>query len=243
MHIELSDVDSRVFGRNVLAIYDFDPATDFAGVEAEYVGRFNPAYVSCKIPLERVGDAHVLESHGFNLIECQIRFGINLRKPFPVPALGRYAFELVTREDDLDQVLDIAGTTFVDDRLSIDLALSPEISGRRYREFVTKSFRSPDEAVYRLYDREKEKTVAFKTHLLRGPEEVLFLLAGVHPDYKKLGIGVLSTYLELNALIDKGVKKGVTHISAANYPVFNLHISNLGFQVMTVFGVFRKLYG
>jgi hypothetical protein len=36
---------------------------------------------------------------------------------------------------------------------------------------------------------------------------------------------------------------GVTHISAANYPIFNLELGQLGFRVTTTFAVMRKLYG
>lgn len=242
MKVELSEIDSRVFGRSVLAIHDLDPAADFAAFERDYVERFNPVYVACKVPLERVADTHVLERHGFNLIECQIRSAIKLRKPFDVSAFRQYEFERVTREEDLAEVLEIAATTFVHDRFSIDLTLSPEISGNRYKEYVLKSFRSTDEAVYRLIDRTSGRVVAFKTHLYRGGNEVLFLLGGVHAEYKSLGIGLINEYFEFNELIAKGIKKGVTHISAANYPVFNLEIGNLGFRVLTTFAVLRKLY-
>ena len=242
MKVDLVEIDSRVFGRNVLAINDLDPQADFATFERDYVGRFNPVYVSCKVPLERVTDTHVLERHGFNLIECQIRSCIKLRKPFDVSAFGQYAFEQVIREEDLPEILEIAATTFVHDRFSMDLALPPEVSGNRYKEYVLKSFHSPDEAVCRLVERASGRTVAFKTHLYHAPDEVRFLLGGVRNDLKNLGLGPLNGYFEFNELIRKGVRKGITHISASNYPVFNLEIGNLGFRVMTVFAAMRKLY-
>jgi hypothetical protein len=39
-----------------------------------------------------------------------------------------------------------------------------------------------------------------------------------------------------------GVRRGTTHISAANYPIFNLEIGRLGFRVVRTFAVLRKLY-
>lgn len=242
MKAELLEIDSRVFGRSVLSIQDFDPAADFAAFEREYVAAHNPVYVACKVPLECITDTHILEQHGFNLIECQIKSAIKLRKPYDVATFRQYAFELVTREEDLPEILDIAATTFVHDRFSIDLALSPEISGNRYKEYVRKSFRSPDESVHRLVEIATGRTVAFKTHKRMSESEVLFLLGGVHPDYKKLGLGLINGYFEFNALIAQGVKRGITHISAGNYPVFNLEIGNLGFRVLTTYAVMRKLY-
>jgi hypothetical protein len=64
----------------------------------------------------------------------------------------------------------------------------------------------------------------------------------VHRDYKSLGLGMISEYFEFNELMRKGIRKGITHISAANYPVFNLEIAQLGFRVLAVFAVMRKTY-
>jgi hypothetical protein len=240
MKIERIAIDSRVLGGNVLAIQDFDPAADFAAFERGYIADYAPVYVSAKIPLERISQVHALESAGFQLAECQIRSTIKLRKSYDVSAFP-YDFERVDREEDLGGVLDIAATTFVHDRFTTDRAIDPTASGARYREYVRQSFVSPDEAVYRLIDREG-RTVAFKTHRYLGGTEVLFLLGGVHADYKNLGLGLINEYFEFNELIRKGIRKGITHISAANYPVFNLEIAQLGFRVLTTFAVMRKTY-
>ena len=241
MRIECLGHDSRIFGRNAMAIYEFDPSADFSLFESDYRKRYDPFYVSCKIPLERVMDVHLLEHHGFNLIECQIRSAIKLRKIYDVSPFP-YDFEQVTREEDLADVLVIAGTTFVHDRFSIDSGLPPGVSGARYREYVRHSLHAPDEAVCRLIERTTGHTVAFKTHRYVSADEVLFLLGGVHPDFKNVGIGLINEYFEFNFLIRKGIRRGVTHISAANYPVFNLEIANLGFRVLATFAVMRKLY-
>ena len=240
MKIERIAIDSEILGGSVLAIQDFDPAADFAAFERGYIADYAPVYVSAKIPLERISEVHALEGAGFQLAECQIRSTIKLRKPYDVAAFP-YDFERVVREEDLGGVLDIAATTFVHDRFTTDRAIDPAASGARYREYVRKSFVSPDEAVYRLIDREG-RTLAFKTHRYLGGTEVLFLLGGVHPDYKNLGLGMISEYFEFNELIRKGIRKGTTHISAANYPVFNLEIAQLGFRVLTTFAVMRKTY-
>jgi hypothetical protein len=239
--VERIGIDSRVLGRSVLAVHEFDASADFASFERRYIAEYDPVYVSVKIPLERIAEVHDLESAGFHLVECQIRSRVKLRKLHDVSAFP-YDFERVTREVDLGEVLDIAGTTFVHDRFRVDGSIDPGAPGARYREYVRQSFLSPDEAVYRLVDRSTGHTVAFKTHRYVSETEVLFLLGGVHPDYKNLGLGLINEYFEFNELIGKGIRHGVTHISAANYPVFNLEIGNLGFRVLTTFAVLRKIY-
>lgn len=241
MRVERIEIDSRLCGYNVLAIHDFVPASDFPVFERAYVEEHAPGYVSCKAPLEDLAAVHTLEQAGFNLIECQIRSAIKLRDTFDVSRFP-YDFMQVTREEDLNEVLEIAGVTFVHDRFSVDAAIAPGISGNRYREYVQNSFRSPREAVYRLVDRATRQTVAFKTHRIVNSSEVLFLLGGVHPEFKSLGLGVISEYCEFNELIRKGIRRGVTHISASNYPIFNLEIGHLGFRVVATFAVMRKVY-
>jgi hypothetical protein len=39
-----------------------------------------------------------------------------------------------------------------------------------------------------------------------------------------------------------GFRRAATHISAINYPVFNLEIGSLGFRVNATFAVLRKVY-
>lgn len=241
MKAERLEIDSRVLGRNVLVISDFDPEIDFAQFEQRYVEEFSPFYVSCKIPLERINEIQILESQGFGLIEGQIRASVKLRKMHDVSRFP-YDFEQVTQEVDMTSVLEIAGSTFTHDRFSVDPHLSPGLSGTRYREYVGQSFRSPNEAVFRLVDRASGQVVAFKTHRYVSEREVLFLLGGVHPDFKNLGVGLINEYCEFNTLMQKGIRMGITHISASNYPIFNLEIGKLGFRVLTTFAVMRKIY-
>jgi hypothetical protein len=241
VNVEHVEVDSDVLGRSVLAIRDFDANADFPAFERSYVKDYDPVYVSCKIPLEQIVNIHLLEGAGFNFIECQVQACIRLRKAFDVSALP-YAFEQVARESDLPTVLEIAASTFTFDRFSIDPLIARTMAGRRNAEYVRRSFRTPEEYVYRLIDRSSGRTVAFKTHRHIANGEVLFLLGGVHPDFKNLGLGAANDYFEFNELIRNGIKRGVTHVSAGNHAVVNLEIGNLGFRVLATSAVMRKIY-
>jgi hypothetical protein len=241
MNVEYLKIDSEIFGRSVLSISDFSSDEDLISFEKRYRNQYDPAYVSCKIPMENIGDIHALESHGFNLIEFQIRSMINLRKEYDISKY-HYKFELVKTEDDLEDVLAIARNTFIHDRFSIDPLIYKKVSGERYAAYVSKSFYDESESVYRLFEPKNNRTLAFKTHQYIGSNEVLFLLGGVHPDFKNLGLGPLNGYYEMNTLRSKGIRKGYTNISAINYPVFNLEIGRLGFRVLAVFAVLRKIY-
>lgn len=241
MRVTLVPVDSQVLGGNVLAIDDFDPTAEFARFEDAYLEAYRPLYVSCKVPLQRIEDVHRLERRGFNLIECQIRTSINLRAALRIPPVP-YAFARVKTEEELAPVLEIAASTFGHDRFSVDPSVPRSASGERYRRYVERSYASTDEAVYRLYDPDGGATVAFKTHRYLQGGKVLLLLGGVHRDYQRLGLGVVNSLAELAELRRLGMSSGTTHISAANYQVFNLEIGRLGFRVLATFAVMRKTY-
>ena len=240
LKVSIVPIDSEVFGANVVSIDQFC-AADFARTEAEYVAAHRPVYASCKVPLDRVADIHELQRHGFELVECQIRSSIELRREWDTSAYP-YRFAEVTNHADLEPVLEIARTTFVHDRFSVDPRLDKQISGRRYCRYVEQSLEAPNECVYRLFDPTTDRTVAFKTHRLLDNGEVLFLLGGVHPKFQRLGLGVINSYCEFNTLRQKGFVRGYTHISAANHHVFNVEIGKLGFRVLATYAVLRKIY-
>jgi hypothetical protein len=241
MKVEKIEVDSEVFGHNVLLLKDVEPGDNVAEAEAQYLAEFCPVYVSCRLPMEDLGTIHRLEQHGFHLIECQIKAAIHFRQDFDV---GRfpYVYERVATREALDSVLTIAERTVVHDRFSVDAAVPRGISGERYRRYVQKSFARPDEAVWRLYDPAGMTTLAFRTHRRTAPREVLLLLGGVHPDLKALGLGVISSHFCFRQMRQDGIRKAITHISASNYPVFNLEIGHLGFRALGTFAVMRKIY-
>jgi len=242
MRVETIPIDSSILGGAVLAIHDFEPDAGFGSFERAYVSEHHPLYATCKVPLDRIASIHALEEAGFRLVECQIESGIKLRQPYDVAGFD-YDFLRVTREEELEEVLAIAASAFVHDRLSMDPAIGPELSGIRYRRYVLNSFRSPDEAVYRLMERASGRVVAFKTHRYVSATQVLFLLGAVHPNCLTAGLGVINEYFEFNELIRRGIRRGITHISAANHAVFNLEIGKLGFRVLGTAAVLRKIYG
>jgi hypothetical protein len=241
MTVERNEIDSKAYGCPVLVISDFEPTADFDAFEQEYVAQHGPAYVSCKAPMEQVAAIHRLEAAGFRLVECQLRCEVSVRKLHPVEAFA-YDFVRVETEQDLEPVLAIAARTFVHDRFSIDPLVPAGVSAQRYRDYVSQSFRTAGEAVYRLVDRQTGATVAFKTHRYLSPTEALLLMGGVDPDCKGAGLGAINSYFENNLFHGMGIRKVTTHVSASNYPIFVLEISKLGYRVTQAFAVLRKIY-
>jgi hypothetical protein len=243
MNVEPNSIDSEALGKTAIDLRDFGVSEDFDAFEAAYLREFRPFYCACKVPLDEIESVHCLESKGFRFIETQIRLFAAPRQrdvaAFP------YEFTQVSSEAELEEVTRIAESTYTDDRFSIDpeiAALGTGISGKRYRLYIEKSFREPDERVYKLSSKQDGRILGFNTHKYLSPTEVLMFNGGVLPEYKTTGLGAISDYLLINELKSKGVRKFVTHVSARNYPIMNLEISGLGFKVERSFAVLRKIY-
>lgn len=242
MYLEIQVIDSEIFGKPFAEIKSFSNDINFERFEQDYVTEYNPFYVSCKIPIENIEEIHSLEKAGFNFIEVQIRETFSIPKKLKLPVVPGYAFEEVTSEEDLQQVLNIASTCFEHDRFTIDKKLNKSFSAERYKDYVKKSFIEPDEYVYKLTDIESNEIVGFKTHKLIENEEALMFLGGVANQYKKTAIPVISGTLELLELQKKGVKKLTTHVSARNYGVINLELRGFKFKINQAYVVLRKIY-
>ncbi|NTV75756.1 MAG: hypothetical protein HGA66_16325 [Holophaga sp.] len=243
MYAEKIPIDSEALGRTVLEIREPSTQADFLSLEAAYRTQHDPRYCVCKLPIEDLEGIHHMEDMGFRFLELQLKLVGRPRErdtsAFP------YAFSPVAGEAELAEVLEIAGTTFVADRFTVDPLLSlsdPGVSGRRYQLYVEKSYRMENERLFKLVSRESGKIVGFNTHKYLGADEVLMFIGGVLPTLKTTGLGAIADFFLINDLRKRGVRKFYTHVSARNYPVMNLEIAGLGFKVLQNFAILRKIY-
>lgn len=240
MHAERSEIDSRAMGRSVFALRSVDSTMDWTTFEATELIPHRPCYVSARLPADGLREIHYLERHGFQYIETQLRLALRLFRPFPVPELP-YVYERVTDAALLPEIHALASSAIVMDRVSLDPELGPQLSAARYAAYLDQSFAAEDEAVTRLRDA-SGRTVAFRSHRRTAPDKVLCLLGGIHPADQGLGLGPLIACHEFNAFFADGVRECVTHISAANLPIFNLEAARLGFRAQASLVVLRKVY-
>jgi len=244
METRRNEIDSDVLQSPVLEIVDFDAGRDFRQFEDDYVRRYNPLYVTCKVPAEQIQDVHRLEEQGFRFLEFQLRLRGSPKREYETS--GDYSYLPANSERDLSAVLDIASSIFEHDRYSRDPFFQRfagrNIAGERYRRYVQKSVAADDEFVYKLVNNQSGEIVGFGTHRIVAPDQALLLIGGVKNEYKASGLGVTNDHLGLNELRRKGIKWFYTHVSAANYPIINLEVRALGFRLVTGFVVLRKIY-
>lgn len=240
MKVHPSDIDSRALGCSVLSISDFDATVSFASFEQDYLAKYSPRYVSCKVPVGDLADIHTLEAAGFRFVEVQITGDIPIRlinlEDQP------YRLEKVTTEAILDEVLEIAGTSFDMDRFTKDPEVGPKLGGRRYQEYVRQSFAREDEEVCRLVDPGDGSTLLFRTHRFTAPGKAVALLNAVRVDQKGSGIGIIADSIYYNYLAGLGVTKVTTSFSAEHRLIMQHLIRNLHLKVRATVAILRKVY-
>lgn len=241
MNIRLQEIDSDLLGGPVLELERAAEESNFAAMEVQFRSQYRPRYALCRVPAEDLAGIQRLENHGFRFVEFQIRSELRMRHRYKTEGQP-YVFEKVVRDEDLRAVQEIAGSTFTDDRFSVDPELPPDIGGKRYRRFVQKSYSDPQELLHQLVNPESGELLGFNTCRLLSSTEALLLIAGVKPEYKASGLGTLLNYYAFNDLFDRGIRRIRTHQSGRNYAILNLELGHFGFRVIQTFVILRKLY-
>jgi hypothetical protein len=245
IRVARNEIDTLALGRTVLEMSDYDVSCELAEVENAYRREHNPAYVICKVPAEDLESVHALEENGFRFVEFQLRLTGSIGREYDTSAYP-YRYVKVTSEVELEPVLAIVSGMFEHDRYSRDPLFQAagwaSASDERYRRYVMKSLASRDECVFRLVSEATGDTVAFGTHRHAGESEGLLLLGGVRRDLRGSGLGMINDHFGLNQLKQEGIKRFVTHMSAANYPILNMEVRALGFRVVAGLVVMRKAY-
>lgn len=236
------EIESTILGRPTFAIVDYPSGGDFAAFESDFVAEHAPYYAYCKVPVEEMAAIHTLEERGFRFIELQFKSQLRMRTKYDTAALP-YWYGPIKSKAELAEVEEIAGSTFTDDRFSIDPCLSAAAGSSRYRQFIRKSYESSAERADLLRNRETGEIVGFNTCKPISESKVVLLLAGVKAAYKTTGLGAILNYFAFNDLFDRGYRTIVTHQSARNSAILNLELGHFGFRIVARYAVLRKIYG
>lgn len=181
-----------------------------------------------KAPTRDVAWSRILTSCGFYPVETMLEITLPLARLAPV-ATARGAALRPATADDLDAILEIAGSAFHDDRFHLDPALQSEKADQRYRGWVERGFAS-GEPVFVYEDTRRGAILGFY-HIRELPNATVDLsLAAVHPSCQGTGIGALMYQAVLEECRRRGQQTAVTRIAINNLPVANLFF-RLGFTI------------
>ena len=209
-----------------LAVHGMNAGEDMQIFEHER-DRVGAGLVSCRLLHECLTESMLLEDHGFRFIEMLYAPELHLS----TRQIDQQVAQLVAsraREDDLPALLDIARTSFYNERFKMDPRLDREVSDRRYQNWVVSSLRHSTQELYVI--RDGERRIAFFITELLGDGTCYWHLNAVAPDAQGQGYGRRAWVSMLNRAVKIGATRVRTSVVARNHRVLNLYAS-LGFRL------------
>jgi hypothetical protein len=235
-----SEIDSEVFGVDVYSLAEPSTQKDFSEAITYLQLQNSKTYISFRTSIENISQIHLAEKFGFEFVETQLQTVLKLRKDFDTSRFP-YDYVRIDEKSKLQEALVIAKSTIEHDRFSRDPMIGKELSGERYQRYLQDSFEREDDEIWSVQSKETGRLLTFRSHRIIDDKEVSLLIGGVHPEFKNLGLGVVSSHFCFNQLKESGFKRAVTHISSANIPILNLEVGHFNFQVVSTFVILRKL--
>jgi hypothetical protein len=234
------EVDSEVLELSAWNLSEIASESDFLEAIHSVAKSKTTNYITCKLPIESIYLIHAAEAAGFHFVETQFKTVIRLNKSFDT---AKYPYDYVRIEspDDLSKVLKIAENTIEHDRFSRDPSIGSIASGLRYRKYLEESFHRDDDEIWAVKSKSTGQILTFRSHRQVNQDQVNLLIGGVHPDFKDIGLGVISSHFCFNQLRLSEFRRAITHISAANTPIVNLELGHLGFRISQTYVVMRAI--
>jgi ribosomal protein S18 acetylase RimI-like enzyme len=222
--------DEAVCGFPVLQITAMEVHGPNAGSDMQVFERererLRAGLVSCRLQHERVTESMLLEDHGFRFIEMGYLPELDLSNLNLTPRVDDLAASRA-QDDDLPDLVAIAGASFLNERFKMDPRLDPAISDRRYQNWVASSFDHPTQELYVI--RDGDRRVAFFVTELLDDRTCYWHLNAVAPGAQGLGYGRRVWLTMLNHAASHGAHRVRTSIVARNHRVLNLY-ARLGFR-------------
>lgn len=246
MVIKHNEIDSKIFNYNILDIHEYEVGEDFYSVEADYIEKYSPIYVLCKVKSNDLPVIHEMCKNGFSYIEFQIKYKHELDDKAFLQNPDIIFYE-VKNLSDLEKAKDIASKTFTIDRIFIDTEFkslfSYDISAERYNQYVSNSYYNENEKVY-LVEHKKDGVIGFFTMFYpdnKNDSAILFLI-GLRNSFKGKDYGKYAISSYMKAAFDNGYRSVISNLSGINIPMMNVEINKCKAKVIDTYVVLRKIY-
>lgn len=241
LDIALVPWDSEVFGFPVAQIdrLDLRGGAEASGLFEDlerWCAGHDVRLISCRLDHDRLHESGALEDHGFRFIETVLRPRRESLEHLDPP---RQVVDVAeAAESDLDAVEAIASSAFTTGRFLLDWRLDPELSHRRYANWVRTSFADARHIV--LKAEVGGDLVGFFIVERRSDGSVYWHLTAISPRWQGQGLGLSVWQTMLLRHRDEGATAVGTTISGHNLAAINLY-ARLGFSFASGQMTFHRL--
>lgn len=229
-HIEYRerDFESECFDNRTLEVLDWDvddfPATFAKLIEHENLKHGDFLYL--RLSAVDIAKIRSAEKAGFYYVESSVFPFLHMRG-WEKEQFKRFIWPTVqVGENLIDEVEEIAHSTFKGLRFNIDPFIEEEKADKRYLQWLRNAYAGGEDIRAIMH---KDKVAGFSLLRDDGNGKVLWRLAGMHPDLKTAGIGMVLYASTVAYCKDIGVKHIDGGVSMSNTPVVNV-LSSVGFS-------------
>jgi ribosomal protein S18 acetylase RimI-like enzyme len=222
--------DSATFGFPVAQVdrFELDDGAEASGLLDAFdawCGEHDVRLVSARLDHRKLRESMALEAHGFRFIETVY---MPRRETFERIDTPRHALAVTDAAPaDLEALATIGHDAFTTGRFLLDQRLPPELSKRRYAEWVRTSVETPGQHI--LKAEADGELVGFFIVERRPDRSVYWHLTAVAPAWQGRGIGLSLWQTMLRRHEAEGTAFVETTISGHNLPAINLY-ARLGFS-------------
>jgi len=243
MQINILKTESKLMGRNMLRIKDWETADELLDIENGILEKYDPAYIYLEVDATDLVSIHRFESGGYNFSEFRVRCQLTTSD---LDATTRSFFPFVSRpigeEEDFKKAEAILMDSRHDDRFSNDPLIGIQFSNDRLKKNLKKSFTVwPKEFLLGIFNSNTGDLVAFRSGAFVSDIEALYYQYGIGSGYDR---SHMASMLEVFA-IDFLKQRGIRIINAVSTGYNTIELNRLlmnGFKITQSTLLMRKVF-
>jgi len=244
MQINVLKTESKLMGRNMLRIHEWESADEIFNAEAGIISDYNPAYIFCEVNATDLRSIHQLEARGYTFSEFRIRTRLNTadvdistRSFFP------FKIELIGEEEQYERAVRILMSSENFDRFSNDPLIGHQFSIDRLIANLRKSFLSyPKEFLLGLFNSETGQLIAYRSGAFLSAKEAHYYQYGIAKNRDHNQFAEMLEAFAIEFLKERGI--GIIHSVSTGYNIAELNklIKKNDFVIASSAVLMRKMF-
>ena len=245
MKIKKLEIESKILGREVYQLVETIDGKDFLSEEPSIISNNEPFYIQCLIDASELETIHSMEDAGFRFAEFRFKKLLDINSFQNVGELAFYPYLIKSIRDEKDykKALLLINNSKPDDRFSRDPVIPEELSQKRLKVYLKKSFDNyPNEFIYGLFNKNTNELLAIKTGEIKNKDNIAFSQTALKRNLDKEKFTYMIDALLISQFKEKGFRIFNTVTSGFNMMEMDLHISGLKYKIVSTSVILRKIY-
>ena len=243
MQINILKTESKLMGRNMLRIKDWESADELLAGEKNLREKYDPAYIYLEVDATDLSSIHKFETGGYSFSEFRIRCQLltsdldaTTRSFFPFVAT------LIGEEDDFIKATAILMASRHDDRFSRDPLIGYQFSTDRLQKNLKKSFTTfPKEFLLGVFNSNTGELVAFRSGAFMSDVEAHYYQYGIHTGFDHDHMSSMLEVFTIDFLKQRGIRIINAVSTGYNTTELNRLLMN-GFKITSSTLLMRKVF-